>query len=355
MELRDYQKFTFQTIEGYPLKWRKHLAHLFLDAGIAQVGGQLTLMISNPVDFTDLELNEQLERCINNENADITNKSLAIIEEWEFIKDYKYSVLFKSDKFSQLLDRISKESQFCSSYADLFDDLHSPQLLDNNHIALLKFNRKFETLHPISGEELFIRYPIVLAFHKQEQVIEMRFDSLKRFFMETPESFYAHLVEEVCAYIKRNYGETILPLDLDFLVPMLREGNTDALLIAQSMKMANGSYAELKVEKNENYILPFIGELRNFLAEYSSAFEQVPVLREAFEQFIFEKEVTSDYPWIELLWKNEIKTRSIHVKITFDYCQKHYSLLQHYFNSVLIGMERMNHVVKFICKAQSNP
>ena len=48
--------------------------------------------------------------------------------------------------------------------------------------------------------------------------------------------------------------------------------------------------------------------------------EKVPSVREALEQFMYEMEEMSDYPWIEILWENEeIKTRSNHVKFIFNY------------------------------------
>ena len=63
---------------------------------------------------------------------------------------------------------------------------------------------------------------------------------------------------------------------------------------------------------------------------------------------MFEMEEMSDYPWIELLWENEIKTRSIRVKFVFNYMNNSYCLIQHYYSNVLIGMERMNYVIEYI-------
>lgn len=68
----------------------------------------------------------------------------------------------------------------------------------------------------------------------------------------------------------------------------------------------------------------------------------------AIEQFMFEMEEMSDYPWIELLWENEIKTRSNHIKLITNYMNKSYSLIQYYYSNVLIGMERMNYVIEYI-------
>lgn len=65
-------------------------------------------------------------------------------------------------------------------------------------------------------------------------------------------------------------------------------------------------------------------------------------------KFMFEMEEMSDYPWIELLWENEIKTRSNRVKFVFNYMNKSYCLIQYYYSNVLIGMERMNYVIEYI-------
>lgn len=351
METKDYKEYTISTIKSYPLKSRKHLRELFIKNDIARKDDQTTIVDPSPVNIEGLELNQQLIKCIEQ-----NSRSEAIFEEWEFTKDYKYSVLFSAEDFDTLIMAVSTNSApFTKCAAPLHNEMFSPQYFDyDDKIALLKFNRKFEAVHPQTTEELFVRYPIVVAFHKIEKLVEVRFDSLKQYFMENTTSFYAIIIDDVCEYFRKNYSCDLMTLDLDFLVATVQKEGAEVRLVAETMNMANGAYAQLDVGKNEEYVLPFIGELKQMLAEYPEEFEQVPALKEAFEQFIFEKEATSDFPWIELLWENEIKTRSIHVKFTFNYCQRGYCLLQHYFNSALIGMERMNSVVKFISEARGN-
>lgn len=351
MEILDYKKYLVSTIESYPLKSRTYLRSLFISCGIAQEGGQVSLDQLTAIDISGFDLNQQLKMCIEG-----TDESLGIFEKWEFVKDYKYSALFQTENFENLLQTVSENStKFDGQYIHLHDRIADPHFLDNEKVALLKFNRKFEAVHPQTGEEQLIRYPIIAAFHKKEQIVEIRFDALKRFLMENPDSFYADLVEDVCDFIRESFSHELKPLDLDNLIAYVQNKDAGVRLIAQSMRMPNGSCAQLEVGKNEEYVLPFIGELKNILLEYSSEFEKAPNLKEAFEQFIYEKEIMSDYPWIELLWENEIKTRAIRVKLTFNYYQKGYCLLQHYFNATLIGMERMDHVVRFISEAMGTP
>lgn len=351
METKDYKEYTISTIKSYPLKSRKYLRELFIRNEVARTDDQTTIAEPSPVNIEGLELNQQLINCIEQ-----NSRSEAIFEEWEFVKDYKYSVLFCVENFDVLITAVSENSAaFAKCSAPLYNEMISPQYFDyDDKISLLKFNRKFEAVHPQTTEELFVRYPVVIAFHKAERFVEVRFDSLKQYFMENTTSFYAMIVDDVCEYFRKKYSCNLKTINLDFLVAEVQKKDAEVRLIAETMNMANGAYAQLDVGKNEEYVLPFIGELKQMLAEYPEEFEQVPALKEAFEQFIFEKEATSDFPWIELLWENEIKTRSIHVKFTFNYCRRGYCLLQHYFNNALIGMERMNSVVNFISEARGN-
>lgn len=110
------------------------------------------------------------------------------------------------------------------------------------------------------------------------------------------------------------------------------------------------STAGIDVGKNENYILPIIGELKEILNDHRNDLDKCPALKESLEQFMFENDELSECTWIEIMWENEIKVRSIRVKFIFNYKNRMYCLLQHYYSNVLVGMERMNHVVRYISK-----
>lgn len=148
-------------------------------------------------------------------------------------------------------------------------------------------------------------------------------------------------------YLHKHFACDLTPLNLDFMVNIYKQ-DTTVKLSAQYMKLPNGGNAQLEVGNNQEYILPFIGELRAMISDNQAELEKVPSFRDSLEQFMFEMEEMSDYPWIELVWENEIKTRSNHVKFVFNHMNMPYCLIQYYYNNVLIGMERMNHVVKYI-------
>lgn len=161
------------------------------------------------------------------------------------------------------------------------------------------------------------------------------------------QTVYSDLISKMIHYFEEQYSCILQPLNLDFMVNVCKTDET-VKLIAQYMKLANGGNAQLEVGNNQEYVLPLIGELRSLLNENQNELDKVPEFRDALDQFMFEMEEMSDYPWIELLWENEIKTRGIHVKFVFNYMNNTYCLIQHYYSNVLIGMERMNYVVKYI-------
>lgn len=121
------------------------------------------------------------------------------------------------------------------------------------------------------------------------------------------------------------------------------------------MKLANGSIATLQASStatgNSKYVLPFLGELQELLADYQNELENAPRFKEAFEKFLDDKDVTSDLPWVIIKWEDETST-----KITFDYKNKGFCLIQHYSNygRGVIGMERMNRVAEYIIEYRAS-
>jgi len=346
MTFENYVLHLLGTIENYPSKIQKHLLKLFVDEGIAQAQQQMSLGSENSIDVTDLELAGQVKKCIKN-----STKAIKLFEKWEFEKDYKYSTLLEADNFDET---IKKAESISMSDEDTFENtiitesLTAPTRYEYNDLLILKFSLKYSAIHNLSGEEILIKYPVLVVLHKSENLIEFRFDALKRVFLseKREQTVYLDLIRELEMYCETQLECKIKPLDLDFLISQTKK-QSDARLMAEYKKLPSGGNAQLEVGKNEEYVLPIIGELKEILKKHVVELEKTPVLKEALDQFIFENDELSDYSWIEVLWENEIKTRNVNVKFIFNYKNSEYCLLQHYYN-VLIGMERMNNVVKFI-------
>lgn len=349
MQLVNYLEYLEKTAESYPDKVKRYLIKQFVQNGIAtrqtDTSGQLYLDGMETVDISEKALSEQLLACLHQ-----SKRACHYLEKWEFLKDYKYSVIFTCNDFFDLLKKVKETPILEDGYENdyLYTSFVRPVAYIKDDYFFLKFNLAYAAIHPLTQEEFLTKYPFLIVFHESGELIEFRFDVLKRVFSDKKEqTIYSSLIAEMIDYFKTNFTCDLIPLDLDFMVNVCKN-DEHVKLIAQYMKLPSGGNAQLEVGNNQEYVLPFIGELRSLLNDNQADLEKVPDFREAIEQFMFEMEEMSDYPWIELLWENEIKTRGIHVKFVFNYMNKSFCLIQHYSSNVLIGMERMNYVIEYI-------
>lgn len=357
MERDNYIQFVKSTIGGYPNKINKYLYKNFIDMGFVNKDGVLKFDLegSSPVDVSKCgTVSEKVQACV-----DKNLKALREFEKWEFIKDFKYSVVYLCENFDDVVKKLKNITDYNSfkdcEYEYMFDIFKKPIKFELEKYIFLKFNLKFAAIHPSTGEELVVKYPFLVVFHKDTKMVEFRFDTLKRFFLgdSNDSRMYALRISLMEKFLSDEYGCILSSLDLNFLISATKN-DSEVQLISQYMKLPNGGNAQLEVGNNEEYVLPFIDELKNIIRDFNDDLSKISGLQDALQQFMFEIEEMSDYPWVELLWDNEVKTRKIRVKFVFNYMNNAYCLMQHYYSDALIGMERMNHVIDYIVKNRKN-
>lgn len=351
MKKESYINYIKYTLTTYNKSNKKALLKLFEENDIAKKKNFQTNLFDSelvPIDYSNMD--ESIFECIEK-----SDKAIEIYDIFQFTRSYKYSVICQVDNFDDLLKEIKSVQEYKYNKDDisLFDDIKNPIRYEYSPFTILLFNKKYEALHPETGDELLLHYPILLVFHKELKLVEIRFDTVKRLFTggDRDQTIYIKLIDDILKYIHENYDKNIKPLDLDFLIDLIKKNeDKDIKLVSQYMNLATGGKAQLTVGNNEEYILPFIGELKNIISDLKDELDKNLKIKDALEQFIFEKEETTDYPWIEVLFLNKegIKTRNNHVKFTFNYMGKTFSLITYYYNNALIGMERMNDVTRFV-------
>lgn len=357
MQLDNYREYLQHTVLSYPDKVKKYLINMFLERGIAVKGMAVqTNLFENeqePIDISGESLDMQLLTCMSK-----SQRAVIELEKWEFCKDYKYSVIFTCDDFPSVLEKVKAIAPIADDCENEYLDASSfvrPVSYHTGKYHFLKFNLAYAAVHPLTNEEFLSKYPFLVVFHEDGELVEFRFDVLKKVFLSDSKdaNIYARFIADRIKYFSEEFCCNLSPLSLEFMVNVGK--NDDKVkLIAQYMKLPSGGNAQLEVGNNKEYMMPFLGELRSLLNDNQQELEKVPDFRAAMEQFMFEMEEMSDYPWIELLWENEIKTRSNHVKFMFNYMNQSYCLIQHYYSSVLIGMERMNYVVEYIVRHRND-
>ncbi|WP_242955810.1 hypothetical protein [Lachnoclostridium sp. An181] len=289
MQEKNYLEYLKKTVIAYPDKVKRHLIKKFIEEGIAtkqvDTSGQLYLDGMEIVDISEKVLSDQFLACFNQ-----SQRARQYLEKWEFLKDYKYSVIFTCNDFSAVLKKVKEisPSKDCYENEYVYTSFIRPVTYAQEGYFFLKFNLAYAAIHPLTQEEFLTKYPFLVVFHEKGELIEFRFDVLKRVFLSDKKevTIYSSLIDEMIDYLKEHFECDLIPLDLDFMLNVCKHDET-VKLIAQSMILPSGGNAQLEVGNNQEYVLPFIGELRSLLNDKQAELEKVPDFRVAIEQFMF--------------------------------------------------------------------
>lgn len=349
-EFIDCLRYTITTYNG---KAKKELLKIYKEHKIAKKKEkQLNLFDTDAVEIDENDINETLIKCFQN-----NIESIRLFEKFNLEKGYKYAILYKTNNIKEKLNIFESIPNINYNYKiqELSNNLRCPIKYENGNKLMLLFNKKYEAFHPENGTTLKLKYPIVVVFHIDIDIVEFRFDSIKRVFIgiDRDQNIYYKLVKEITKYITENYNINLIPIPLEKIVPIASENKFNEIrLCTQHMNFRNGGKAQLKTGNDGKYIMPFVGELKNIIYELDKELSKCPNVKTKLQQFITDKEVTSEYPLAEIdfLDKTGNERKNNRVKFTFNYMNSGLCLISYYYNELLLGMERMNDVTNFIKK-----
>jgi hypothetical protein len=120
------------------------------------------------------------------------------------------------------------------------------------------------------------------------------------------------------------------------------------------MELSSGGSAELTASRDQDYMLPFIGEIRELIDENEELFNESPKIKDILLQYLQDKEDTANYPYIYVKWIKPIESDSYVIRFTFDYFSQTHMLVQHLTGTCKeLGMERMNNAIEYLFKSSS--
>ena len=322
---------------------------------------RITFDVQRSLDDSDdvqyFEDKQDLKRIVS--DTSMNRKFAGFYESWEFSKLYKYSVpLFYEQttvtSIKQLLEQ-SHALQFVENdyepqmilNTSLKDSV--PMFWENGEDFFLKFVLQKDYLIPDSFERIDYRYPIVVYFNVENSVLEIRYDVIKYGSdgIVTHDS-YEQLVEECINWLRKTLNLQLYTCDHADIIRVINDKqNEEVKIYKQMMELSTGASAELTASESTDYVLPFIGEIRELIAENEDIFNQAEDCKNLILQYLADKEATTNYPYIYIKWVNPVESQSYIVKVTFEYFSRKYTLLQHLTGSCKdLGMERMNNAIK---------
>lgn len=345
--MEEYLEYLFGSLENYTNQVVNKLVRTMVSRGIAT---EKESEQDQKVYIGDiLSGRQQLKHCIAESEQAVKN-----IEKWEFEKSYRYSIFLSLEEYNdKIIEQLIKGEQIkeydtLKTIEPLYSVINIPTVKTYNNNLFFKFLVKLSATDS-DGNENKCRYPVIVILYPKQSIIEIRFDSIGALYSKDKLKHIYH----VLTWLRDNLNTNITPIDLRNVADYVKEnGEKDGVVLAaQDMRMASGGKATIDVGNDDTKVLPFIGELKILLKEYEEEFKKSPVIKTALEEFIYDKENLSEFPWIRFRFEE----RSIEVKISFDYGRENFSLLQHYHSQLVknLGKERMDYVAAYLSEVRN--
>ncbi|MGL5068098.1 MAG: hypothetical protein ACRC6T_09835 [Sarcina sp.] len=339
MELSKYKEYLVPSIEIYNRKTKEKIVNLLKEKELIKTTEEQKVLVYQ----------DELISKINEFGV----PAIKVVEEWEYIRDYQYSVLFKTglikeEAVKELVKRCNlKEFNHESGIEKIRDIISKPTVFYAKNEIILKFTLGKKSINPETEEALKYKYTINAVFHLDSNLIEIRYNPINGLFIDDYKAFYKRNISAVKAWINSSLGIKIERFSIHRIIDSLKN-SSKLRLEGQDMRFSDGGKACLEIGSNKSYALPLLGELKDIINQNEEEFNKAIAIKQMLETWIESKEEEADYQWICLCWPDDKgrKTYDVKVRFQFDYFEEDESLLYHY--SGPIGMERMNNVVRTI-------
>lgn len=362
MDERTFLNFYKNTVLGNSNGVLNNICSLLIKENLITFEAQRSIGDSEELKY--FESKRDLKKVISETTTDI--KFSYFYEYWEFIKLYKYSLpLFYSSDSKETIEKMliqigAKEfnpDKFIPEFI-LSTSLKeaTPLYWKNDGDLFIKFVLQKTYVQPDTFDQIDYRYPIIIYLNTENSILDIRYDSTRYNSNSVVSSAaYEMIVTECMDWIKNNLQIDLFTCDHTDIIQIINDKqNENVKIYKQMMQMSTGASAELTASENTDYVLPFIGELRELIDENEEIFNKADDVKQILIQYLADKEATASYPYIYVKWVRPVESQSYIVKVTFDYFSRKYTLLQHITgNCKDLGMERMNDAIKYLCQSGS--
>ncbi len=362
MDEKTFLDFYKNTLLGNSNSVLNNICSLLVKKGKITFEAQRSFGDSDEVKY--FESKRDFRKVISETTTDI--KFAAFYEYWEFIKLYKYSLpLFYSLNNEKTIEELLEEIGAKEFNPDTFVPEFilntslkeaTPLYWKNSSDFFVKFVLQKTYVQPDTFDQIDYRYPIIIYLNSEKGILEVRYDATRYNSNGVISSdAYETMVTECMEWMKSKLHLDLFVCDYTDIIQIINDKqNEDVRIYKQMMQMSTGASAELTASEGTDYVLPFIGELRELIDENEETFNKADDVKQILLQYLADKEATASYPYIYIKWVKPVESQSYTVKVTFDYFSRKYTLLQHITgNCKDLGMERMNDAIKYLCQSSS--
>ncbi|PCF34600.1 hypothetical protein B5C00_03970 [Staphylococcus delphini] len=287
----------------------------------------------------------------------------AIIFEYDYLKPYKYCALFNiiDGEYEQGIENLRQKVSDREEISNINDDLANPKLYEHDEFSILKFNYycKGATLIDGKAKEITSILPMVIVIHKESKIIEFRVARINSNLKNNDPNFYEKRIDELIDWINDNTIFNIKEINVKQINTLAKQTNSienglikykdgsHIKVYGQKMELKRGSSATLEAGISEDIVLPILGDLKLLIKDNEDIFDHTHKFYDILMEFIENTEEESTYPWVQLIWLNEVKAKQFTVKFRFDVLtERGYSIIEFHKNTA--ENKEMMKVAKFI-------
>ena len=323
MDERTFLNFYKNTVLGYSKSLQRYVCDLLEEDGRITFERQRSLF-----DSDDKAYFESKKDCRSILVKTTTDKHFSdFFEKWEFIKLYKYSVPL----FYELPEGKDLRSLIIDSSIPIF------------------MSDSFALSYVINSSLKDADY-----FDGKNKCLEIRYDSPKyRTSFHNEE--YEAMVNDCIEWMIKELKLVLFECEHTNIIDVVNDKQNEAVkMYKQMMELSSGGAAELTASESADYVLPFIGEIRELIDENEELFSRADEVKQLLLQYLEDKEATARYPYIYVKWVKPVESQSYVVKVIFEYLNHKHTSLQHITGSCKdLGMERMNNAIEYLCQSGS--
>ena len=359
MDEKTFLRFYKDSVSEYSKKAQKVIYKKLLEEGRITFEAQMSLTPSdnNPRYIEKKDLDAVISE------TTMLPEFMDFYERWEYIKLYKYSVPVFFHSNTKIEDNLHnagikrfEEDKFSTDYTlkTTLQDAE-PMWYENEERYFIKFVLQKSWFKEEDYEQVDYRYPIVIYIDEKIGIAEIRYDSIKNSLQKQEKDVYFNMVNSCLKWMINDLGLDLYVCDHSNTIDIINDKTDSSVQIyRQMMDMKSGAAAELKAGEGRDAVLPFVGEIRELIDENDVLFDNSPEVKELLLNYLNDIEATSRYTYIYIKWVNAVESQSFIVKVTFDYLNQKYTLLQHLTGTCNdLEMERMNNAIKYLRESGS--
>lgn len=348
----EVQKNTLEIV--YPAYMKKRLLSNLSERGLI-VNNKRMSNGGNNLFHPDVSYIEDINSKVNHLFAHMDIKSLIdSIEDLEFKKEYRHILWFKLNNFNldRLIEKINQnENGLFLKYNSNFE---SDRIDEKASVVTIRQSPsyiyvKFSYLLTPKTPTYFgknIKYVLLARIDTVNGVLEICFDKVK-FDYRPSENFYSDIIDTSINKLISILGLDIVNIDFKELIYYIKENKEDVSIISMKMRR-NGTVAHLDSFENEDYTIPILGELKEFIVENATLFssnDKCKEIEDKLMRFIGNIEVTSDLPNVKLRWHGA----RISLVADHNYKMKDYTLFMLY-DELSTERRRIDYVREYFIK-----